>query len=183
MQYYRLYTEIAYPNRWYLGDINVNDDWIFIKGQPLDENEFKNLTVKVYQKGSEMDFTETNVFTAPVVSEKFTEWLYEYMDEVQLLPVKIHNTSQRYFIMVVKNKIDCVDESKSSFTKFKKGDAVRPDLAGDYSSFKILKINPTIVDKSIFRLDKFPLYIIVNESLKNKLEKACITGVKFKLIS
>jgi hypothetical protein len=183
MQYYRLYTGIAYPNRWYLGDVNVDDDWIFVKGQPLDENNFKNLMVKVYQKGNEMDFTETNVFSAPVVSERFTEWLYEYMNEVQLLPVKIPNTSRRYFILVVKNKIDCVDESKSSFTKFTKGDAVRPDLAGEYSSFKILKIDPTIIDKSIFRLDKFPMYIIINRDIKDKLEKAKVTGVKFKLVS
>lgn len=183
-RYYRLRTDIYYPNRWYLGDINnVDDDWVFIEGKPVDEKKFKNLRVKISKKGASMDFTETSAFIAPIVSEKFAECLSDYKDEVQLIPVKVPATKEQYFIMVVKNKIDCVDESKSFFSKFEKDDSVRPDLAGEYREIGILKINTSVVDKAIFRLDKFDLCIIVNGDVKRKLEKAKVTGARFMLIS
>lgn len=184
MDYYRLNTDIGFPKRWYLGDINnVDDDWAFMKGKPVNEKKFKNLIVKITKKGASMDFTETSAFIAPIVSEKFAECLSEYKDEVQLIPVKVPDAIEQYFIMVVKNKIDCVDESRSIFAKFKEGNDIRPDLAGEYSEIGVLKINTTVVDKAIFRLDKFNVYIIINGDVKIKLEKAKVKGVRFLLVS
>ena len=184
MDYYRLNTDIYFPNRWFLGDIiKVKDEWAFMQGRPVDEKKFKNLKVEVYEKGASMDFTETSAFIAPIVSEKFAACLSEYMDEVQLIPVKVPKSKEQYFIMVVKNKIDCVDESKSIFSKFEKDDSVRPDLAGEYREMGVLKIKTTVVDKAIFRLDKFNVYIIINGEVKSKLEKAKVTGARFLLVS
>lgn len=184
MDYYRLNTDIGFPNRWFLGDIKkVEDEWAFMQGKPINEKTFKNLTVKVSKKGAWMDFTETNAFIAPIVSEKFAECMSDYKDEIQLIPVKVPNSKEHYFIMVVKNRIDCVDESRSIFSKFEEGDSVRPDLAGEYREMGILRINTTVVDKAIFRLDKFNVYIIVNGDVKRKLEKAKLTGTRFLLVS
>lgn len=184
MDYYRLSTDINFPKCWYLGDIsNVKDEWAFMQGKPVNEKKFKNLAVKISKKGARMDFTETSAFIAPIISEKFAECLSDYKDEVQLIPVKVPDAKERYFIMVIKNKIDCVDESKSIFSKFEKDDEVRPDLAGEYREIGVLKINTTVVDKAIFRLDKFNVYIIINGDLKKKLEKAKLTGVVFKPVT
>lgn len=184
MDYYRLKTDINFPKRWFLGDIdNVKDEWAFVKGKPVNEKKFKNLTVKIYEKGAAMDFTETSAFLAPIVSEKFAECLSGYKDEVQLIPIKVPATKQPYFIMVITNTIDCVDESRSLFSKFEKDDKVRPDLAGEYREIGILKINTANVDKAIFRLNKFDLCIIINGDLKRKLEKAKLTGVVFKPVT
>lgn len=181
--YYRLYSDMYYPKRWYLGDINVDDDWIFMKGIPVNEKEFKDLKVEVYEKGEERDFTETDPFAAPIVSEDFAEWLYEYMNEVQLLPVKVPRSKKKYFILVVKNRIDCVDESRSEFEKYEEGNDIRPDLAGEYSSIAALKIKPEVVDKAIFRIDKYEVVIVINGDLKRKLEKAKLTGVVFESVT
>jgi|RhiMetdeSRZDD1v2_1073273.scaffolds.fasta_scaffold09940_3 uncharacterized protein DUF1629 len=184
MDYYRLRTDLGFPKRWYLGDINkVEDEWAFKQGKPVDEKKFQNLTVKITKKGASMDFTETSAFIAPIVSEKFAECLSGYKDEIQLIPVKVPATKEKYFIMVVKNTIDCVDESKSMFSKFKKDDSVRPDLAGEYREIGILKINTSVVDKAIFRLGKFDICIIVNGDIKRELEKAKVTGARFLLVS
>jgi hypothetical protein len=184
MDYYRLINDMSFPNRWFLGDIsNVKDDWAFMAGKPVNEKKFNDLTVKIDKKGASMDFTETSAFIAPVVSEKFAACLADYKDEVQLIPVKVPGMKEQYFIMVIKNKIDCVDESRSIFSKFEKDDEVRPDLAGEYREIGILKINTTVVDKAIFRLDKFNVYIIINGDLKRKLEKAKLTGVKFSPVT
>src|ERR1700704_2592661 len=127
MNYYKLYSQISFPDRWFLGDINVDDNWVFTDGIGVDASQFKNLDIEIDQKGISLDYTVTNVYAVPIVSEKFSEWLYEYSDEIQLIPVSIPNTIENYFILVVKNKIECVDEALSNFLIFEKGNDVRPD--------------------------------------------------------
>jgi hypothetical protein len=77
----------------------------------------------------------------------------------------------------------CLDEKRSIFQKFETNDEIRPDLAGDYKAVNPLFIDPDKVNRSIFRLDKYDIVIIVSEHVKNKLEKVELSGLKFNLIS
>jgi hypothetical protein len=183
MNFYRLYTDNYFPDHWYLGDINVDDNWIFTDGKPVNVKKNKKLEVEVDEKGVETDFTETSAFIVPIISKRFAECLYEYTDQVQLLPVKVPSAKDSYYILVIKHEIDCVDESRSEFVKFKENDEIRPDLAGEYKEIHNLKIDKSKVDKSIFRLGKFGIYIIINEKLKTALEKENLTGFKLELVS
>ena len=67
MKYYRLKDNINFPKRWYLGEILGVDNWQLISSVPEQKNEL-NLTL--YQDGEEMDFTQTEVYGVPIVSEK-----------------------------------------------------------------------------------------------------------------
>jgi hypothetical protein len=183
VNFYRLLDDISCPGRWYLGNVNVEDNWIFTYGMPVDETRFQNLIVEIYQSGREMDYSITEVYGVPVVSERLTEWLYEYMDDVQLMPIKVPNASKNYFILVVKNKINCVDERKSNFQKYEVDNEVRPDKAGDYEAIYDLKIDPTNINKNIFRLAKYDIVTIMNEDVKLKLEKAALSGLRFELVT
>mgnify|MGYP001553991262 CR=1 FL=1 len=131
MNFYRLFDDINYPGRWYLGDINVEDNWIFSNGIPINENEFTNLSIEIDKKGTEMDFCTTDAFDIPIISRSFAECLYECMNEVQLIPILIPNSVDIYYILVINSVIDCVDEAKSDFKKFENDNNIRPDLAGE----------------------------------------------------
>jgi hypothetical protein len=82
--------------------------------------------------------------------------------------------------MVITNKRDCVNEELSLFGKFKENDPVRPDLAGHYSWFSKLIMEPTKTNHSdIFRINKGENYIIVSENIKQTFENIQASGAKF----
>jgi hypothetical protein len=185
MDYFRLSGDLSFPDRWYLGDIDIDIEevWKFRCGVSLDLAKYRNLKLEIDQNGIPLDFTETVADNVPIISENFAECLFDLMDEVQLIPISIPNTSRQYYIMVIKNLIDCLDEKDSDFLKFEEDNDIRPDLAGNYQVIHILKIDKSKVSKSIFRLAKYDIVIIINERIKKKLEDAQLTGLKFKLVS
>lgn len=85
--------------------------------------------------------------------------------------------------MNILNEVDCLDENFSEFDKFTIDDEVRPDLAGKYKSINKMVLKRDKIPKfGIFRLGKYSVAVIVNESIKNAFEKNGITGIKFRLI-
>ncbi|MBS1604553.1 MAG: hypothetical protein JST42_17950 [Bacteroidetes bacterium] len=183
MDYYRIFDDIRFPNRWYLGDINVPDPWNLRMGKSLDQEQYKNLEIEIDQEGRSMDLTLTDGRLVPIVSERFVQCLHEFMDEVQLFPVKVPGTTESYYILVIKNALDCVDEENSDFEKFEPGNDIRPDLAGQYSAMRVLKVDPARIDRHIFRIAKYEVAAIVSGEVKDRLEKAQLRGLKFSLVS
>lgn len=185
MTFYRLLSRSAFQDRWYLGDLNIDIQavWKLREGGPLDLTKYRDLHVEIDQPGIPLDFTETDGDNVPIVSEEFAECLYDYMGEIELLPVSIPNAKRPYYVMVIKTQLDCVDEAKSDFLKFEEGNEIRPDLAGQYQVINVLTIDPSKVDKNIFRLAKYNIVILVSEPVKNALESKQLTGLKFKRVS
>jgi hypothetical protein len=77
MEYYRISEDINFFERWYLGDISVEDNWIFNSGKAVDTDELKDLSLDIYQHGVAMDFTFTEVYAVPIVSNSFAEFVFE----------------------------------------------------------------------------------------------------------
>ena len=183
MEYFKITDDIEYPNRWYLGDINVSDMWQFSIGKPVDEKKLKNLKVKFDEKGESMDFTLNDGEGVPIISQLFAECLREFMDDIQLLPLKVPGISEKYYIMVIKNAIECVDENLSVFEKFEVGNDIRPDLAGDYQDIEVLKVDTSRINRHIFRIAKYEVAAIVSGEVKDRLGVAKVTGIEFELVS
>lgn len=175
MIYYRLKDNVEYPNRWYLGDILDVNNWDLASDVPEIDRE---LEIELYQDGEEMDFTLSEVYGIPVVSRKVKKEL-ECYSEVRFIPLLLEGVeSGQYFAMVTKSVVECVDEESSEFQKFEINDPVRPDKAGDYRAFMVLRLNQNnIGDVNIFRLKKFETAIIVSERVRNKLEAIGVTGM------
>lgn len=184
MKYYRLQDDINYPNRWYLGTIiNDDDNWKYVIGDNID-NYSSELEAKVSQDGSEMDYTITNAYSVPIVSERIKNQLYNLSD-IQFIPLKIvgRKSDLKYFIMVVANKIDCIDETKSKFNKFEVNDPVRPDLAGHYRGFFRLVLDESRIEgKDVFRINKAENYLIISDRVKEALQNISASGVKMTLL-
>jgi hypothetical protein len=183
MKYYRLRDDINYSRRWYLGDIKHVDNWLY-RNPPVEFMEPGLGFLEVYENGNEMDFTLTERYAVPIVSKQFTEALVGIaeIDEpychviFNRVDIVNRSTSTQYFAMVIETQQDCVDESKSDFKKYEINDPVRPDLAGQYSAFFKLVIDPTKTQgKHIFRIKKHLGAIIVSEEVKMRLEVAGVT--------
>lgn len=191
MKYYRLRDDIHFSSRWHLGNVLHVDNWLY-RDPPIDFMEPGKGTLAVYQDGAEMDFTLTERYAVPIVSEHFANALsglyevdkpYHYVvfNRIEILDKPV---SKSYFTMAIETQLDCVDELKSDFTKFETNDPVRPDRAGEYSAFFDLVIDPSKTDgKHIFRIKKHLGAIIVSEVVKDRLEAAGITGVIFENVN
>ncbi len=183
MKYYELREDIYYPKRWYLGDIlEITDNWELIYGKKTDEKLFiKELHIKLYKDGTPMDYTTNEAYSVPIVSERIKKQL-GFVNGLQFIQVTIENKKLdlKYFIMVVTNKIDCVNEELSVFGKFMENDPVRPDLAGHYSWFTTLIIDPAKINGAdVFRINKSENKLIISERLKRAIETVDVSGIKF----
>ena len=107
-------------------------------------------------------------------------------EEIQFIPIKINGNLiiDSYYLAVTKKGVDCVDESKSLFDKWKEDDSVRPDKAGEYKTIYKLMIDPEKIQGAhFFRIKKYDVAIIISEKLKHKMEEKHIKGIKFKKVS
>ena len=184
MDYYKVLDELYIPKkRWFLGSINFDGEWDFWKYVSPGKVDVpqKELFVTTRKKGLSLDFTMAD-FDLLIVNEKVKNLISE--KEVQVIPVKLEadpNSKINYYLMVVNNEIECVDESKSIFVKWLKDDPIRPDLAGEYKSFEKLVLNPVDIpkDTNIFRLKKYDIVVVISEKLKLLFEENKVSGLQY----
>jgi hypothetical protein len=184
MDYYRLLDDLDYPERWFLGEVNFDDEWDFWKYVTTGEVEVpgKELFVTVNDEGTPLDFTMAD-FELLVVNNKVAELMDKA--EVQRISLKIagYTSVNPYYLMTLKNGVDCVDEEKSDFDRFEVDDPIRPDLAGQYKSFYKLVVDPNRCNGHIFRIKNYEGAIIVSVKLKETFEKSGVTGVKYENVT
>lgn len=181
MNYYELNDDINYPNRWYLGDILGVDNWDLLK---FSSDQLSDTEIELFKDGDEMDFTFTEAYGIPVVSQKVKEKLNE-CNELAFIHLNVLNKAckTQYYAMITKKTVECVDESASEFQKFEENDPVRPDKAGDYRAFMELRLDAKkIVDIDVFRLSKFETAVIISEKVKQNLEAIDATGLNLSLV-
>ena len=189
MKYYRLIDELNKPeDRWFLKSLNVVDEnkisvWKFLTTTKLKLSNTDKLKMSVREGGRPLDFTFAD-FEVLVVNEKVAFLLSD--EECQLMPVEIDNikNGHTYFIAILLNSVECVDEGKSVFEKWQTDDPIRPDLAGEFKSlYKLFVDTDKIGNNAIFRLGKSDNIIIINENLKKQFELNGISGIKFKEVT
>jgi hypothetical protein len=184
--FYRLQDELNKPEgRWFLGSINFEGEWDFWRYVSAGEVDIssKELFVNIRDMGIPLDFTMAD-FELLIVNSKVANLVDK--EEVQLIPLKVDGfkSEEVYYLMIVKNEFDCVDEEKSSFDKWEPNNSIRPDKAGQYKTFYKLVVKPeSVTGKNIFRIKDYNGIIIISEDLKKKFEKGKVIGVKYKQVS
>lgn len=183
MNYYRLNSDVYFPGRWYLSDIGGSGikqvyNWQFSAIGGAVDGEYEQ---SVSDDGKEMDFTLTNSFIVPIVSDRMKDIL-SFVEGVRFMRVAIaKDTLRQYYIMVVDEFVDCFDESQSIFKVFTPGNPIRPDRVGDYHSVIKLMVDPARAEgHDIFRIKKYPIVVIVSERVKQALEAQELTGLCFQ---
>ncbi|CAG9001014.1 MAG: hypothetical protein CENE_03022 [Candidatus Celerinatantimonas neptuna] len=176
MKYFELNDDINFPNRWYLGDILGVDNWELSTSVP---EGIASLEIKLVHDGDEMDFTYTEAYGVPVISRKVKEVLDD-IKGIDFIPVKIQSKRclTDYFVLIVSELIECVDEKCSEFQKFELNDPVRPDKAGEYRAFMKLRLDTSNINGiEIFRVKKFEISIIISERVKERLKAIAVKGL------
>lgn len=184
--YYRLLDDLYIPDRWDL------DEPVTESGDEIDSRLFtiakryegqQQLYIPINIHGEPLDFTFAG-FEMPVVRSEVCDIFEKFSkNDIQRIPVIIgDNTVEGFEILNILTQIDCVDEKRSEYEKWKKSDH-RSDLAGEYRSFTLLKIDPDAVQgKNIFRIKKWEIEIIISDQLRLALESHGVNGVSYDLV-
>ena len=187
MRYYLLNDDKHFPGRWFLGAIEHADNWRFLKPD-MQDMEPGRYSLPVKREGIPMDYTQTLLYGLPVLSKKARDSLrgIPEVDEpfmnVVMEPVDIKGGPRGtvYYLMIVENRFDCVDEVRSEFRKFAENDPVRPDRAGEYAIFTNFVIDPDKTEgRHIFRVSTYESALIVSEEVKRRFEEAQVSGCTF----
>ena len=116
----------------------------------------------------------------PVVSARAREH-FERLggEDLQFFPVQVETQAEPYFVMNVTRLVDCIDEARCHrVVKWQPEDG-RPERLGDYRVVEDLHIDPARVgDERFFRLKGWEVLVVPAE-IKQALEQAGLTGMRF----
>lgn len=179
MKYYWLKDDINYSGRWFLNKISGLDNWsLYSKVPELTEH----LSVLVSRHGNEMDFTLTSSHAVPIVSDRLKAALSNFSG-IKFIPVTLNGYLNEYFVMIIDDMVDCVDEVRSKYQKFEVNDPVRPDRAGSFRAFFSMVIDADkVIGIDILRVKRFEMAIIVSDNVKIALENSGVTGVELSFV-
>ncbi len=182
MKYYHMWFDDSIERPWRLsiaeganGDSIRGDDFAF--GRRVDMAE--PLKIVMRYDGVRTDYT-FGAFELMVANQHARDVLMAIAaDDVQLLDAEVAGATDEYWVVNILNILPCLDEDRSSFTKWTEEDE-RPDKIGQYRGVSDLKIDPTkAVGHDIFRPWGWQVVVIVSERLKEAFESEKITGLKF----
>jgi hypothetical protein len=179
MSYFRLVDDVYIPGRWHLGEVKRGSRAALglINGIRVDEAEC--LSVEATHPGRPLEFSLTS-FAVPIVTDKLGEAISRVAgSELQLLPISI-DRAHAHLVLNPTRLIDCLDETRSKFTKWTPND-LRSDLAGQYREVTKLYIAPREIpsDAHIFRIMNWPVALIVSDLLKKTMLSSGSFGAKF----
>lgn len=180
--FYELVADPKATSRWFLkcplaADGSEIDPRMFTKGEPVDVLD--GLSLPIRQSGAVVDvnFCDFDMIVASSVLGEVLE--SEVGDQLQRIPISVAGHDHAFEIWNPCSLVDCIDESRSVFTKWTNADG-RPDKVGDYRMFASLKINGASASgHDIFRLSRWPIVVVVSEKVKGILERASATGIGF----
>ncbi|RFS21175.1 hypothetical protein DVR12_17735 [Chitinophaga silvatica] len=185
MTHYRLVDDLSINGRWFLGELTSPqievDVWEYNSVGPVTVSDLP-LFIEVAENGVALDLTFA-AFDVLICNSKSAKMLKE--NEVQLLPVSIIGEQDTdYYVVIILNEVDCIDRESSDFTLFEENDSIRPDLAGEFSSFFVMVVNDDLLGNlDIVRVKGFNNTVIISERLKDSIVTLGLTGIKFESVS
>lgn len=174
------------PDQWFL------DEPLSVEGTEIDAREFtegveyrgvRPASVPIASTGKEVAF-HLGAFDMPVVSRPVAETITRVAgSDIELFPIDVPTAKDDYSILNVICRLDCLDESRSEFTRWKEKDG-RPDRLGDYHVISTIRVDAERTgNHHIFRLRDWPLALFVSDTLRHALEEIPNLGVKFHTAS
>lgn len=184
MKYFDLFDDMSIPGRWALrSPVDERgqriDPWQFDEGRPLYLEGMP--TLPLARPGRALDFTSTG-HAVPIVSEKVAGLLgkLDLLKQVQLLPTRVEEQAESFFILNVLRVIRCIDDARCREVQYWMPEDGQPEKVGEYKVVSGLRIDASKVgDAHIFRPWGWRVAIIVSEHLKQAMEQQGIIGADF----
>jgi hypothetical protein len=175
--------ELRLPKRWFLDRITADGVRVYPKNFATGQrSKARNVKIRVQYEGHPLDITLIGM-TLPVVSARAKSVIDSVSSsEMEFIPASISGHSADYYVINTLITRDCLDTKKSIFDRWTQ-DGPRPDLAGEIECVYRLVVDPKCVkDSMIFRITQWMMPIIVSERLKNAIEQAGLSGIKFRSV-
>ncbi len=188
MRYFELSQDVGGSGGWDLGNPTdsqgkeVDKPWVFREGLPVPNPG--QLKIPIGHPGRALDFTLAG-FSIPVIHARVASIFSKLAPrDVQLLPVDIQGQPDPFYILVATRLIRCIDDKASAEVEYWRPEDGRPEKVGQYRDVYGMRIEPTKVgDAKVFRTWGWTIALIVSEDIKEALERAGITGMKFKEVT
>lgn len=186
VRYFDLHDDFRAPGRRELGDPvslhwrkKVDSVWLFTSGAPV--RGLGKLSATVQPPGRPLDFSLAGAGLTPIVHARVASIFRELApDDVQLLPVEVEDCDERYFILVATRLVRCIDDRACAEARRYTPEDGLPERVGHYRTVRGLRIDPEKTDGArVFRTWGWPVSLIVSEGIKEALEHAGATGVRF----
>lgn len=182
-KYFKIEDDLGIDNRWMLGNLNLPESYAW------DDIESKSLintvdwSIEILVPGNPLDVTIID-FGLIMANNRFLQLLPSEEIEYKQIKIKNYKGKDPYYLVGVKNAIECVDKKKSKYKVWKKNNNIRPDLAGMYEYFTDLRIDSTKAGSySIFIVKGYEVAKIVSEEVINQYNMHKLTGINFTGVS
>ena len=178
-KYYQIEDDLSIENRWMVGELNlpVSFAWDDIESKSL--IDAVNWKINVLLKGDPLDVTVID-FGLLMVKKSFIHLLPANEIDYKQIKIKNDKGGDIFYLLAVKNIIECVDRNKSEYTLWEDGNDIRPDLAGKYKSIYKLRINyKKVTPFSILIVKEYKFFRIVSKEVKEQFEKQKLKGITF----
>jgi len=186
-RYFDLFDDVYIDGRWHLvgptDENGVDLSGLFHRGEP---SRVKAPVLLKHsdaaERGSPLDYSRVSGTTIPIVRPHVAELLKRLAGgDVELVPAIVDGSPEQLYVVNVITTRRCIDNGATGeVLKFTEADRdVWPDRVGEYMYVSGLKIDKTQVkDAKVFRTWGWNA-LIVAEEIKDALEAAHVTGVKF----
>lgn len=184
-RFFELDFDVYVPGRWYLREPvtpdgqEIPDIWAFVSGKPTAEPG--RLCIPLSRSGKPLDFDKTTVAGTPIVNAWVAAVFRERASrDVQLFQVEVQGQAEPFYLLNVAREIRCIDDAACAEARRWIPEDGRPDRVGEYHVVSGLRINKSAVREArVFRLWGYLLPIIVDETLKDALERTGMVGGRF----
>ncbi|RKH03764.1 hypothetical protein D7V97_26240 [Corallococcus sp. CA053C] len=184
-RFFRLGVDVYMSGRWYLTEPRnlageeLKDGWQFMQGRRVELRE--KLKFPVRYAGKPLDYTTAGAGQIPVVNEKVASVFRDLaLNDVQLFSVEVEGQEQPYSLLNVTREVRCIDDAACEEVQRYGPDDGRPERVGEYRAVSGLRIDKSKVGNArIFRLWGWHPPIIVDEEIKDALERTGIVGGQF----
>ncbi|WP_460903730.1 imm11 family protein [Paraburkholderia jirisanensis] len=138
------------------------------------------LSVEILQAGTPATFNHSG-HSVYIVTKEIVKELQSTLgpDLLQGIPISVISHPGNYAVLNVLDSVDCVDEENSEFSRWTAEDG-RPEQIGGYR-MSLLRIDPERArGHDLFRVKGWEIALICSKKIKQCLEKAGVTGIRFK---
>ena len=184
-EYFRLVVDPELRGTWFL-DTPVTrqgasvDVWAFVTCKEYRAHSCA-LRLPVGQPGRVPEFT-FGALGMPVVTPLLGDRLQSLVpSDVQMIPARADNGTP-VSILNVLSCVDCIDDSRTVAERWTPEDG-RPEKVGEYHTIVRLIVDPTRINRDIFRVDGWEVAIVVSEWLANTAELMDVDGLTLRSVT
>ena len=140
-------------------------------GIPIVTNE--NIKVRLQSQSKPVPDFLGNTYK-PVVSEKIKNILLDLNDKdfYQFIPCEIDNRKKNYWVLNIKQNIECFDWNNSKYRTYSSNPNVIAEI--NIISMNVEKIGP----RNLFRMSEFNIPLFISDYLIEIFEEEKVTGYK-----